>query len=135
MLLACVWKAYAPDLPMSLLKNALGISGVYELAPLRLTPFLMDSLRLTPMQVRKVSPALLPRPRLPQGRGEFYAVVGGAESAEFLRQNQLIREAWGPKVVPVCEALPGLNHFSVLETLIEPGHRLNTLAWELLLNK
>jgi arylformamidase len=135
MLLACVWKAYAPDLPLSLLKNALGISGVYDLAPLRLTPFLMDSLRLTPMQVRKASPALLPRPRLLNGRGELYAVVGGAESAEFLRQNQLIQEAWGPKVVPVCEALPGLNHFSVLETMIQPGHRLNTLALDLLLDK
>jgi len=135
MLLACVWKAYAPDLPMSLLKNALGISGVYDLAPLRLTPFLMDSLRLTPMQIRKASPALLPRPRLLHGRGGLYAVVGGAESAEFLRQNQLIQGAWGPKVVPVCEALPGLNHFSVLETMIQPGHRLNALALELLLNK
>lgn len=135
MLLACVWKAYAADLPLSLLKNALGISGVYDLTPLRLTPFLMDSLRLTPMQVRKASPALLPCPRLLRGRGELYAVVGGAESAEFLRQNQLIREAWGPKVVPVCEALPGLNHFSVLETMIQPGHRLNALALDLLLNR
>jgi len=135
MLLTCAWKAYAPDLPVSLLKNALGISSVYDLAPLRLTPFLKDSLRLTPAQVRKASPALLPRPKLSQGRGTLCTVAGGDESPEFLRQNQLIRDVWGPKAVPVCEALPGLNHFSVLETLIEPGHRLNTLAWELLLNK
>jgi arylformamidase len=135
MLLTCAWKAYAPDLPVSLLKNALGISSVYDLAPLRQTPFLKDSLRLTPAQVRKASPALLPRPKLSRGRGTLCTVAGGNESPEFLRQNQLIRDAWGPKAVPVCEALPGLNHFSVLETLIEPGHRLHALAWELLSNK
>ena len=113
------------------MREALGISGVYDLAPLRLTPFLKDSLRLTPAQVRKTSPALLPRPR----RGVLYTVAGGDESAEFLRQNRLIRDAWGPRAVPVCEALPGLNHFSVLEALVQPGHRLNMLTWELLLNQ
>ena len=59
-------------------------------------------------------------------------MVGGDESAEFLRQNQLIQSAWGKNTVPVCEALPGLNHFSVLETLIQRGSRLNGLALELL---
>lgn len=135
MLLTCMWKRYAPDLPVSLLKNALGISSVYDLAPLRLTPFLRESLRLTPAQVRKASPALLPRPKLVRGRGGLYTVAGGAESAEFLRQNQLIRDAWGSKAVPVCEALPGLNHFSVLETLVKPDHRLNALALKLLLEE
>ena len=61
-----------------------------------------------------------------------YTVAGGDESAEFLRQNALIRQAWGPKAVPVCEALPGLNHFSVLAALAQPGHRLHALARELL---
>ena len=132
MLLTCAWKVYASDLPASLVKNALGISGVYDLAPLRTTPFLMDSLRLTPAQVRRASPALLPRPRRTRGRGTLFTVAGGDESAEFLRQNHLIRAAWGGAAVPVCEALPGLNHFSVLEALVEPGHRLNALARQLL---
>ena len=132
MLLTCTWKAHASDLPASLVKNALGISGVYDLAPLRTTPFLKDSLRLTPAQVRKASPALLPRPKRMAGRGTLFTVAGGDESAEFLRQNRLIRDAWGPAAVPVCEALPGLNHFSVLEALVEPGHRLYQLAGDLL---
>ena len=132
MLLTCAWKVVAADLPASVVKNALGISGVYDLAPLRLTPFLKDSLRLTPAQVRRISPALLPRPRRTRGRGTLFTVAGGDESAEFLRQNHLIRAAWGAAAVPVCEALPGLNHFSVLEALVEPGHRLNALARQLL---
>ena len=132
MLLTCQWPSYLPDLPSELVKNALSISGLYDLEPLRHTPFLADSLRLTPAQVKQASPALLPAPAVQQGRGVLYTVAGGDESSEFLRQNQLIQQAWGLQAVPVCEALPGLNHFSVLEALVQPGHRLHQLALELL---
>ena len=127
MLLACDWPAHAPDLPQALVKNALSISGLYDLEPIRQTPFLQD-LKLTPEQVRQASPVLLPRPT----QGTLYSVAGGDESEEFLRQNRLIQQAWGAETVPVCESLPGLNHFSVLEALIAPGHRLHQLALELL---
>jgi len=76
----------------------------------------------------KASPARLPAPR----RGRLYSVAGGDESAEFLRQCALIREAWGARAVPVCESLPGLNHFSVLQALATPGSRLHQLALQLL---
>jgi arylformamidase len=64
--------------------------------------------------------------------GTLYSVVGGAESEEFLRHNQLIQQAWGKDRVPVSEALSGLNHFSVVESLVQPGSRLHSLASELL---
>ena len=127
MLLAHDWAAHAPDLPQALVKNALSISGLYDLEPIRQTPFLHD-LQLTPEQVRQASPVLLPPP--PQGT--LYSVSGGDESEEFLRQNRLIQQAWGAKTVPVCESLPGLNHFSILEMLTDPSHRLHQLALELL---
>ena len=128
MMLACVWKACAADLPASSVKNALSISGLYDLEPLRHAPNVKDSLKLTPAQVRKASPALLPAPR----KGVLYSVAGGNESAEFLRHNLMIQKAWGKKTVPVCEALPGLNHFSVLDALIDPAHRLHGLAQQLM---
>jgi arylformamidase len=128
MLLACHWKAFSADLPGQLVKNALSISGLHDLEPIRNTPFLANDLKLTPAQVRKASPALLPRP----AAGRLYSVAGADESAEFLRQNLLIRKAWGAVRVPRCEALPGLNHFSVLDALTQPGHRLHRLALELL---
>ena len=127
MLLAADWLAHAPDLPPSLVKNALSISGLYDLEPICHTPFLKD-LRLTPEQVRQASPVLLPRP--PQGT--LCSVAGGDESEEFLRQNRLIQQTWGLETVPVCASLPGLNHFSILEALTEPSHRLHLLALELL---
>lgn len=134
MLLACEWEHYADDLPEDLVNNALSISGVFDLEPLRHTPFLRDSLRLTPQQVRMASPAWLPKvpPDCEEERGVLLSVAGGEESAEFQRQARLIRETWGEAVVPICELLPGLNHFSVLDALVQPRHRLNNLARQLL---
>jgi arylformamidase len=45
---------------------------------------------------------------------------------------RVIREVWGADRVPVCESLPELNHFSVLEALATPSHRLHQLALQLL---
>ena len=128
MLLTCLWPLYANDLPANLVKNALSISGLYELQSIMQTPFLKDSLRLTAKQVVQVSPAWLPAPK----KGVLYVVAGASESDEFLRHNALLEQAWGTRVVPVREALLGLNHYSILEALPEPGHRLNFLAMELL---
>jgi arylformamidase len=128
MLLTCMWPTYASDLPSGWLKSALSVSGLYDLEPLRHTPFLKDALQLTMSQALQASPAWLPRPE----SGRLYSVAGAAESSEFLRQNLLIQQAWGRKSVPVCEALPGLNHFSVLQALVDPAHRLHQLALELL---
>jgi arylformamidase len=128
MMLACVWPAYGRELPDNLVRNALSISGLYDLEPVMHTPFLQPSLRLTSEQVALASPARLP----PPAQGTLATVCGADESEEFLRQNRLIQEAWGERVVPVCEALPGLNHFSVLEALAQPDHRLHAIALRLL---
>ncbi len=128
MLLACDWPRWAPGLPADLVKNALSISGLYELDSVMHTPFLKDALRLTPQQVLRASPAWMPAPRT----GQLYSVAGGNESPEFWRHNALIQQAWGKKVVPVSEDLAGLNHFSVVEAMLKPGHRLNVLVMQLL---
>ncbi len=128
MMLACYFNDFDRSLPSDLVTRALSISGLFELEPLRHTPSLQAALRLTPEDARRASPALFPPPRL----GQLASVVGGKESLEFLRHNELIRQAWGPARVPVCEALPGLNHFSVLESMAQPGERLHALSLELL---
>jgi len=128
MLLACHWTAYAKDLPSHLVTKALSISGLYELESVRATPFLTDSLRLTEQVALQNSPAWMPAPK----QGTLYTVAGGIESEEFVRHNSLMQLAWGKERVPVVEVLPGLQHFSIVEALIQPGHRLNTLASELM---
>ena len=127
-LLACDWHAYAADLPPHLVTKALSISGLYELESVRATPYLKDSLRLTEQEAVRNSPAWMPAPQ----QATLYSVVGGIESEEFLRHNLLIQQSWGKDRVPVAEALDGLQHFSIVEALTQPGHRLHTLALELL---
>ncbi len=128
LLLGCDWPRHAADLPPAVVRRALSISGLYDLAPIRQTPFLQPSLQLTPQQVQQLSPAGLPAPpnRL------LYTVAGGQESAEFLRQNTLLQQAWGRRTVPVAEVLPGLHHFSIVDALVRSDHRLHQLALALL---
>jgi arylformamidase len=128
MMAACLWPQLDAALPRDVVRSALAISGLHDLDPIMQTPFLQQDLRLTPQQVAQASPARLPAPR----QGTLYSVAGGEESSEYHRQNRLIQEAWGGRRVPVCEILPGLNHFSILDALVDPGHRLHQLAVDLL---
>ncbi|WP_291131279.1 alpha/beta hydrolase [Hydrogenophaga sp.] len=132
MMLACDWSMVGDDLPLALVKNALGMSGLYDLEPVMQTPSVQVSLQLTAQQVAMASPARLPAPRVRDGRGEFTAVVGAEESGEFLRHNRLIQQAWGEQAVPVCEALKGLNHFSIVDALANPKQRLHKTVRALL---
>jgi arylformamidase len=124
LLLTCAWPAFRRELPADLVRKAVSISGLHDLEPLRHTPFLRRSLRLTDERVAQASPARLPAPR----HGRLFAVAGQRESAEFHRQCRLVRERWGAQAVPVCELLPGLNHFDVLDAMVLPGHRLHGLV-------
>lgn len=128
MLLCCRWREFADDLPAQPLQGALAVSGLYDLEPLRHTPFLQADLLLTPASVARLSPAFFPRPKATR----LFAAVGLDESDEFLRQNRLIRDVWGPTAVPVCETVPQANHFTVLNQLADPGARLHKLALRLL---
>ncbi len=117
MLLACRWQRVRRDLPAQLVRSGLSLSGLFDLEPLRHTPFLAGDLQLTAASARRLSPALFPAPRA----AELVALVGGDESGEFLRQNALIGQAWGAATVPVCKAVPGRHHFSIVEDLVTGG--------------
>jgi arylformamidase len=127
MLLSCRWKEVDAALPAAPLAGALSISGLYDLEPLRHVAHVQTDLRLTPASVARLSPAFFPRPK----SAKLYATVGSEESDEFLRHNRLIRDQWGPSTVPVCETVPGKNHFDVLESLADPKGRLHDLALRL----
>ena len=127
MMLGCHWPAVGVGLPPRLVRGALSISGVFDMEPLRHTPFLKDDLKLTSASVKRLSPAYFPPPQ-----GALYATVGADESEEFLRQNALIRSAWGAQAVPVCETIPRSNHMNVLHDLADPQGRLHLLALQLL---
>ncbi|MDC6167899.1 alpha/beta hydrolase [Paucibacter sp. XJ19-41] len=128
MLACCDWKAVAPDLPRHLVKGVLSISGLHDLEPLRHAPSFQRDLRLDADAVRRLSPVNFPAP----DETPVYCVVGAKESEEFKRQNGLLRQVWGARSVPVCEEVPGLDHFSILHDLANPEGRSHQLARKLL---
>lgn len=118
MLMATDWRALDPALPADLVPACLPVSGVFELEPL-LPTTIAAALRLTPAEARRLSPCWLPPPG-----GALHVVVGGAESAEFIRQSRDFATAWGGEF----EALSGLNHFTVLAPLGDPDSVLTRRA-------
>lgn len=127
MMLSCLWEAAEPDLPARIVKSALSISGVYDLEPFMTAPFVKNDLRLTPSAVAKLSPVGFPAPE-----GQLVCVVGQEETQEHKRQNGLLRKAWGRKVVPVCEQIAEVDHFSIMHELVDRDARLHQITLDLL---
>ncbi len=124
LLMATDWRALQPGLPRDLVAAAIPISGVFELEPL-LPTTIAKALRLRPEEVRLLSPRWMKPPSFNSGQqitpgALLHCVVGGAESDEFLRQSRDFASAWGGSF----EALPGLNHFTVLDPLLNPDSPL-----------
>jgi arylformamidase len=102
--------------PKDLVPAAMGISGLYDLAPMVETAMNAD-FKLDPAEAHRISPLYW---RAPSG-GTFDAVVGGTESDEFLHQSRTIAEAWGKAGVATrYEAVADANHFTVIEPLADP---------------
>jgi arylformamidase len=61
-------------------------------------------------------------------------VVGGDESAEYLRQSRTIAQVWGAAGVKTrFEAVPGANHFTVIAPLADPHSAMTRRLAELAL--
>jgi arylformamidase len=127
MMAACEWERFDKALPPKLVRNAMSVSGLHDLAPIQHCPYLQTDLQITDSQMQRCSPAYFAQPR-----AALIAICGADESDEFLRQNSLIETAWGSRHVPVREAMLGHNHFSILQTLTDPAHRTHQLAMQLL---
>jgi len=113
------WATWDRSLPAHVVHGIVCISGIYDLEPLTRAPFLKDDLRLDRVGAQKLSPVNY-RPRLAV---PMLTAVGGDESAEFHRQNALIRSSW-PHCFRQDVLLTGRNHFSAVDALVDPDHPL-----------
>ena len=104
---------------------AVAISGVFDLAPLIPTS-LNVALRLDAAEAAALSPIHWPVPNGSTPGGTVLdCVVGADESPEFLRQSRMMADLWGAQGVETrYEALPGLNHFTVLDPLFDADSAL-----------
>jgi arylformamidase len=115
-MLVTEWQARYPKAPPDLVPAAYSISGLFDLTPLVGIPMAHD-LRLDDSEARSVSPLFWPAPK---GR-PFDAVVGALESSEFLRQSRTVADSWGKAGAQTrYEAIPGTNHFTVIDALADP---------------
>ena len=98
----------------------LSISGLHDLRPLLKTK-MNATLGLTMEEATIESAAL----RLPRGRSQLTAWVGGDERPEFIRQAELMANIWTGFDVPTRLVVePGHNHFSVIEGLKDPSSQI-----------
>ncbi len=99
---------------------AVAISGVFDLRPLIQTS-LNTALDLDENEAAALSPIFWPVPNGSTPGGTVLdCLVGGDESAEFLRQSKMMADHWGNNGVQTrYEALPGLNHFTVMDPLFD----------------
>lgn len=126
-MVATDWTTLDPSAPADLVPAAYSISGVFDLAPLVGISVNQD-LRLDEKSAHAVSPLYW---SVPAGR-VLDAVVGGAESSEFLRQSKTIAEAWRQGMVETrYEEIPGANHFTVLDPLTDPASAMTRRVTDL----
>lgn len=110
--------------------GAVSLSGVHDLTPM--VPFSYNvDLRLDETEALRLSPAML----APTTDAPLVIAVGGAETGEFLRQSELMWDAWprnrpagmrGPLVVP------GKHHFDVVLEHADAGSALTRATLALL---
>jgi arylformamidase len=112
MLMCAQWPSFDRALPKDLWKGGLAVSGLYDLRPLVQVDWLNGDLRLDEAAALKLSPAFMP----PATRAPLMTCVGGDESSEFLRQNELLGRRWR-SVLAGDIAMPGKHHFSVIDGL------------------
>jgi arylformamidase len=120
-LLATDWKRYDAAAPEDLVPSGLSISGLFDLRPL-LPTSVNNALRLDEAEAARNSPLGWPLP----GARKLDAWVGGAESAEYLRQSRTVADQWRKNGAETAyRELAGANHFTVLDPLSDPDSEIS----------
>jgi acetyl esterase/lipase len=102
------------------LDRVVSISGLHDLRPLQ-TLAKNDLWQLDDAESVQESPAL----QRPRANVDLVCVAGADERPEFIRQNALLPLAWQGLGVPGhCQLLAGHNHFTIIETMTDPGSQL-----------
>jgi arylformamidase len=101
------------------------ISGIYNLIPIELS-YLNKVLGLTRAVSLAYSPCLLK----PSDPVPIWLVTGAEETEEYKDQAAGLATAWGP-IVQTLE-IPGTNHFSLLETILEESGTLQLMLQQMM---
>ncbi|MFI4988275.1 MAG: alpha/beta hydrolase [Alphaproteobacteria bacterium] len=118
MMLSTEWTARG--LPGDVVKGGAAISGIYDLEPIRLS-YLNADVRLDAAMAERNSPLLL----VPDKAAALILTVGGRETDEFRRQQEIYGEAWHGAGLPLeLVPMPEDQHFSILDAFAAPASPL-----------
>jgi len=110
-----------------LIKGACAISGLFNLIPISLSD-LNHSLNMDTGTAIRNSPVQ----RIPLAQSPLSIIVGNDETDEFLDQSRELYSSW-KEIIPVeLEQAPGLNHYSILETILDSDSRFHKLVLRLM---
>lgn len=122
MMVVTEWPMFAVDLPRDLIKSAVLVSGLFDLAPLRYVS-VTNALNLTMESAKQCSPLFIrPLPDIP-----ISVIVGEEETQEFQRQSETLVEQWSESV-DTCNfvKVPGDDHFTVIERMLVQENPVTT---------
>ena len=121
-ILLCGWSAGGQLTAMALdapgVVAGLGISGIYDLAPIAHN-YLNAALQLTQQEVAQLSPLLLPLVDKP-----FITAYGTAELPQLQAQSQAFAACRNAQKDDAVIAVEGADHFSILNALASPAGAL-----------
>jgi arylformamidase len=128
MLMETNWVQFELKLPADLVKGTVAISGIFNLIPIQLS-YLNKVLKIDIEAVTRNSPVcdnqLKPSPLI--------LAVGTEESMEFNDQSTQLYSHTKAAGVPVqLLQMPGQNHYSVIETMLDPGSSLSVAMREMM---
>ena len=103
-------------LPDDLVKRIFGISGLYDLEPVRRSN-VNDWLRLDEAAAARNSPYV----HLPRTPARLMAIAGGNETSEFRRQTVDYAAKWrAAGMAAEARIVPGFNHYDIVLELLDP---------------
>jgi arylformamidase len=121
MLFTTDWSAWGlPDNPFV---GGITLSGVHDLAPLLLHSGNATDFKLDAAEAERLSPVRL----APRTRAPLLMAAGADETSEFVRQTQLLWDAWPANRLVGARAamlIPDRNHFNVVVDLADPASEL-----------
>jgi arylformamidase len=112
-LLATDWRHF--NLIPDTIKGVCVISGLFNLIPIMLSDINQVLKMDTETALRNSPVHLLPATRYP-----LSIVVGSDETNEFLNQSKELYTCWKESIPTEIIQVQGLNHYSIIETMLDP---------------
>jgi arylformamidase len=115
MMMATFWPQYDTRLAPDTVKGVCAISGLYNLTPVQLC-YVNEIIKMDTEMALRNSPVQL----LPQTPCSLVLAVGGDETIEYKEQSRELFTNWTGKNADIeLLEIPGLNHFSILTTMLD----------------